>query len=323
MTDELKVFVSHSSKDKERFVEPFAARLRARGIDAWLDKWEMLPGDSLVEKIFEEGLKNAKAFVIVLSKASIRSNWVTKELSVATVNNIEKGTKLIPIILDKCEIPACLTDSVYEKINDLNSYDSEFDRLVAAIESRIIKPHLGSPPNYVTQSFPSIPGLQQQDIAVLKQLGDRVMARDRDIHEIIQNTDLRAIESDLQISPEQLQETLMVFEEKGITRESRTLSPEIIHVQLSQFGFKIYLDSFYDQFKTDLPNCVRVIVNDGLTRDTAISENANVPVVVVHFILKELEARGLLRVAEWNTGCELHSLSPQLRRMLLSKEQIL
>lgn len=61
MTSPPRVFVSHASEDKERFVNGFATRLRANGVDAWLDKWEMLPGDSLVGKIFEEGLKDAQA----------------------------------------------------------------------------------------------------------------------------------------------------------------------------------------------------------------------------------------------------------------------
>ena len=50
-----KVFLSHASEDKLRFVDEFASRLMKNGVDAWLDKWEMLPGDSLVDKIFEEG----------------------------------------------------------------------------------------------------------------------------------------------------------------------------------------------------------------------------------------------------------------------------
>jgi len=58
-----KVFISHASEDKDRFVLAFAEKLRARGIDAWLDKWEMYPGDSLVEKIFEEGIKQAQAII--------------------------------------------------------------------------------------------------------------------------------------------------------------------------------------------------------------------------------------------------------------------
>ena len=36
-----KVFLSHASEDKDRFVLQFATQLRARGIDVWLDRWEM------------------------------------------------------------------------------------------------------------------------------------------------------------------------------------------------------------------------------------------------------------------------------------------
>ncbi|MFW5667325.1 MAG: toll/interleukin-1 receptor domain-containing protein, partial [Coleofasciculus sp.] len=43
----MKAFISHSSIDKP-FVERLATDLRSReGIDAWLDKWEILPGDRI------------------------------------------------------------------------------------------------------------------------------------------------------------------------------------------------------------------------------------------------------------------------------------
>ncbi|MCZ2134304.1 MAG: toll/interleukin-1 receptor domain-containing protein [Burkholderiales bacterium] len=32
-----KVFVSHASEDKDRFVVEFVRRLRENGVDAWLD----------------------------------------------------------------------------------------------------------------------------------------------------------------------------------------------------------------------------------------------------------------------------------------------
>jgi hypothetical protein len=56
-----KVFLSHASEDKGRFVLDFARQLRENGVDVWLDQWEMKPGDSLVDKIFDEGLKDASA----------------------------------------------------------------------------------------------------------------------------------------------------------------------------------------------------------------------------------------------------------------------
>ena len=38
----IKVFISHASEDKDRFVLDFAKRLRTNNIDAWIDIWEML-----------------------------------------------------------------------------------------------------------------------------------------------------------------------------------------------------------------------------------------------------------------------------------------
>lgn len=45
-----KVFISHATPDKDRFVLEFATRLRSNGVDAWVDQWEMNPGDSLLDK---------------------------------------------------------------------------------------------------------------------------------------------------------------------------------------------------------------------------------------------------------------------------------
>jgi hypothetical protein len=319
----IRVFVSHSSHDKARFVEPFALRLRERGIDAWLDKWEMLPGDSLVDKIFEEGLKDAAAFVIVLSQASVSSEWVRKELNTATVHSIEKGTKLIPIVLDDCEIPACLKDKVYERISDLYAYDAEFVRIAASIESRVLKPALGTPPNYVSRSFPQVPGLEHQDIAVLKELGDCVLRKNREVYDIVQHDEIQQIRTGLGLTVQQLQESLTILEEMNITQPSRTLSLAIEWAQLSQFGFRIYLNAFYPQFASELSEILLAIVNASLTGDAEISANTKTPILIVRFVLKELEQRGLLRLAEWNSGCELHSLSPKLKRMLQNGESLI
>jgi hypothetical protein len=318
----VRVFVSHSSLDKERFVLPFAESLLARGIDAWLDKWEMLPGDSLVDKIFEEGLKEAAAFVIVLSHNSVRSEWVRKELNTATVHRIEKGTQLIPVVLDDCEIPECLKDTVYERVRDPAAYQAEFDRIVAAIEQRTLKPPLGTPPVYVSMSLPRVPGLEQQDVAILKELGDFVLRRNDEVYEIVQDSDLTQIVGRLQLTNDQLQESLTILEELKFTRPSETLSPEIPWVQLSQFGFRTYLDSFYPSFESEMKEMFLAIVNQSLTGDAAIAEQAQCPVVIVRFLLKELESRSFLRLAEWNTGCEILSLSPSLKRALRNGERI-
>lgn len=163
-----KVFISHASDDKERFVLGFAAKLRESGIDAWLDKWEMLPGDSLVEKIFDEGLKGARAVIIVLSRYSVRKPWIKEELNASIVKKIAKGTKIIPVIIDDCEVPESLKSTVWEKVNNIYSYQESLDRIIASIFDKVQKPDIGPVPFYARQQLFQIQGLNQSDNLVLK-----------------------------------------------------------------------------------------------------------------------------------------------------------
>ena len=41
-----KVFISHASEDKDRFVLAFAKELRSRGVDAWVDEWEIVVAEN-------------------------------------------------------------------------------------------------------------------------------------------------------------------------------------------------------------------------------------------------------------------------------------
>ncbi len=65
----VRAFLSHASEDKAGFVEPLARQLAEMGIAPWLDIWEIRPGDSLVKKLFTEGLDT------VCSTRSMPSSW--------------------------------------------------------------------------------------------------------------------------------------------------------------------------------------------------------------------------------------------------------
>ncbi len=141
-----KVFISHASEDKERFVLQFATKLREHGVDAWIDIWEMIPGDSLVDKVFYEGIKNAKAMIIVLSNNSVDKPWVREELNRGFLDRLRGKCRIIPVAIDDCSIPEPLQSTIWQKINDLNNYETEFNRIVDAIYGKTSKPVLGSPP---------------------------------------------------------------------------------------------------------------------------------------------------------------------------------
>lgn len=144
-----KVFISHASEDKDRFVLEFAKKLRSHGVDAWVDIWEMLPGDSLVDKVFYEGIKNARAMIVVLSNNSIEKPWVREELNRGFLERLRGKCKIIPVVIDDCPIPEPLQSTIWQKIDNLDEYEIEFNRILDAIYSRINKPALGSSPEMV------------------------------------------------------------------------------------------------------------------------------------------------------------------------------
>jgi hypothetical protein len=147
----MKAFISHSSVDKP-FVERLATDLRTReGIDAWLDKWEILPGDKIPEKL-EEGLSSAGIFILVLSPESVNSQWVSYEKDAwltAQVNEEVAARKesrppnrrLIPVLYKDCEKPFFLQSFLHVSINDQN-YEDGFQQLIRGIRGESGKPPL-------------------------------------------------------------------------------------------------------------------------------------------------------------------------------------
>lgn len=76
---DVTLFISHASEDKDAFVRPLAEALRAVGFNVWYDEYVLKMGDSLREKI-DLGLKNCDYGVVVLSKNFFEKNWAQKEL---------------------------------------------------------------------------------------------------------------------------------------------------------------------------------------------------------------------------------------------------
>ena len=72
-------FISHASPDKERYVRALDEALRARGIRVWLDERDILPGDNIVDRIFDQGLGQSDIVVVVLSENTRNRPWVHEE----------------------------------------------------------------------------------------------------------------------------------------------------------------------------------------------------------------------------------------------------
>ncbi len=174
------MFLSHASDDKERFVLRFAERLRAKGVDAWLDRWEMMPGDSIVDKIFEEGIGKADAVIVVISKYSVHKLWVREELNAAVVKRINRGSLLIPLVLDGCEVPIALQSTLYLPVPNLEDVEAVTDKVRDAVYRHSEKPPLGPAPSYVQSRIVAFPTLSRVDSIILSLFADGAIEQGED-----------------------------------------------------------------------------------------------------------------------------------------------
>src|SRR5207244_9992543 len=105
-------FISHSHKDKD-FVDRLAAELAFRRRHVWVDRWELRVGESILNRI-QEALTEASGLIIVLSKASVGSEWCKKELSAGLLRELdERQVIVLPALLEDCDIPLFLRDKKY------------------------------------------------------------------------------------------------------------------------------------------------------------------------------------------------------------------
>ncbi len=132
------IFISHSTSDKP-FVEKLKKFLESIGFDVFLDNYEIVGGEEIVERIVN-GIYHYDFFGIVLSPRAEDSAWVRRELQIATwrwVQHLKMGRSfIIPILSEDC--------GFWEGIHDLSYIDfrrvDEFEKRCDDLKRAILKP---------------------------------------------------------------------------------------------------------------------------------------------------------------------------------------
>lgn len=320
------VFLSHASEDKERFVLSFAERLRTNGVDVWLDKWEMLPGDSLVAKIFVEGLDQAEAVLLVISRHSLTKPWVAEELDAAVVKRISDGTRLIPIVLDDLgpsDVPAAIRHLLYESVGDLTDLDDVVDRVVRSIHGVVDRPSLGQAPNYTKSAAARIRGLDRIDSLILKSAGAEAV---RDYGTRFTTVEfLDSITTELALTEEQAVESLHVLNDMHHIKISQRLGsgiPAMPRFELTDSGLETYLRSYEPDFATIEETVIARLAAwpDEQGTELDLIKQVDAPRLIVRHVLEQCGHRGLLtaRRVSGPVAVRFHNLSPRLRRLATS-----
>lgn len=313
-----KVLICHASEDKDRFVMHFATKLRNAGIDARLDKWEMLVGESLVDKIFEEGLKEAEAVIFVISQFSSKNKWVKEEINESLVNSIMKVTKIISIILDNAEVPEVLKSTICEKIEDLDIYDQSFNNIMDLIFSQPNKPHIGFSPNYIKQNNISIEGLTSNENLVLKKScefaldNNTLFIHPRLIFE--QNTEVG-------LTNQQVLRSIEFLDSLGYV----SISPDMgggeewlgHDYKITDYGFDKYAHTYLEEYNKILITIIGLIVNEKVYNNFDLSKKSNQSLILIDHIIRFLESDQHIKTSESIVGkIVINHTSSTLARLL-------
>jgi hypothetical protein len=133
------IFLSHSSKDKF-FVRELAGKLSAAGVRVWLDEAEISIGDSLTAKI-GQAIDQMDFFAVVLSRHSVASEWVQRELQIAMQRELKEHKVIVlPLLIEPVDLPPFLRDKFYADFTNPERFSATFPKLLETLGLRAGEP---------------------------------------------------------------------------------------------------------------------------------------------------------------------------------------
>jgi hypothetical protein len=129
-----RVFVAYAAEDSA-VVKRLCDRLELDGIDAWLDRRRLLPGDDWKRAIFA-AIRNADFFIACLTRRSLTKRGTFQaELRQAlewTSQVPLDDLYLMPVRLEECRVPGRISAEV-QYVDLFPDFEAGVRRLIAAI----------------------------------------------------------------------------------------------------------------------------------------------------------------------------------------------
>jgi hypothetical protein len=133
------VFLSHSSIDKPA-VEELARRLAKEGIQAWLDKWHLIPGEAW-QPALEKALAECETCAVFIGPSN-SGPWQNEEMRAAIARRVgdnNRRFRVIPVLLpgaeraERSSLPTFLVAATWVEFRSSLEDENAFHRLVCGI----------------------------------------------------------------------------------------------------------------------------------------------------------------------------------------------
>ncbi|MBF0564937.1 MAG: TIR domain-containing protein [Nitrospirae bacterium] len=158
---------SHDTDAHKEWVIKLATDLRAKGVDARLDQWDLLPGQDIVT-FMEKGISDSDRVLMICSESYVKkanegSGGVGYERLIVTAEvtqNIDT-MKFIPLVRNNpsnLKLPRFLGNRLYVDFSNEEQYGKKLHELLRAIHQVIDKPPLGTNPFSVVAPAPATRG---------------------------------------------------------------------------------------------------------------------------------------------------------------------
>ena len=126
-------FMSYSREDAD-LQKRVINGLRERGVNAWVDIENLIPGSPAWEREIERAIRGAAGLIVLLSPAANNSEWVRREISFADQN--EK--RIFPVLIHGDEddsIPLRL--SAHQRVDLRHNFSPGLDQLANALNEHL------------------------------------------------------------------------------------------------------------------------------------------------------------------------------------------
>lgn len=133
--DEFKydVFVSYSHKNKKWVWEWLLPRLQKAGIKVCIDLDCFEPGAPVITEIERATIVSRKT-LLVLTPGYLQSEWAELEnLLTASQDPAARKRRLIPVLLERCELPLRLKSLIYLDFTNQQATQDKMNRLIASL----------------------------------------------------------------------------------------------------------------------------------------------------------------------------------------------
>jgi len=124
------IFINYNRKDKS-FAGNLAKKLTESGVRVWFDEDGLRVRKAFIQNI-PDAISVKKYIMPIISSDSVMSFWVQKGLAAAMSSDVYGG-RILPIIIDRCNIPRFIQDKIYVDFSNPYKFDESFSVMLTAI----------------------------------------------------------------------------------------------------------------------------------------------------------------------------------------------